>query len=52
MRSGWRNRGGAVSATEFPVVALAKAAGQARAAHVAVDFVQKDVFSRNRPNEA
>lgn len=44
--------GGAVSADKIAVVALEKAAGQARAAHVAVDVVQEDVFSRDPPNEA
>ncbi len=44
--------GCAVSADEIPVVALAKAGGLARAAHVAVDILQEDIFSWDRPNEA
>jgi cyclopropane fatty-acyl-phospholipid synthase-like methyltransferase len=45
-------QGCAVTATEISPVALEKAAKLARGRHVAVDFVQADIFEWNWPNEA
>ena len=45
-------QGCAVTATEISPVALEKAAKLARGRHVAVDFVQADIFDWTWPNEA
>lgn len=45
-------QGCAVTATEISSVALEKAAKLARGRHVAVDFVQADIFDWNWPTEA
>ncbi len=45
-------QGCAVTAIEISAVALEKAARLARARHVAVDFVQVDIFNWDWPNEA